>query len=168
MQGPGVVVDVVPSFSESNGFDRAAALFRSLGYRMKLKHVSDDVYYFNQPRSGPLDPARRAQAGPFSWFADYPAGSNYMTTFFACDAPSNWSHFCDRRIDRQIRRAASLETTDPYLANQIWARVDRELVNQAPVVPLFTLKNVDIVSPRVGNYQYNPQWGVLVDQLWVK
>ena len=145
-----------------------AALFRSLGYRVKLKYVSDDVYYANQPTPGPLDPARHAQAGPFSWFADYPAGSNYMATFFACDAPSNWSHFCDRLIDQQIRRAASLETTDPYLANQIWARVDREIVNQAPVVPLFTLKNVDIVSPRVGNYQYNPQWGVLVDQLWVK
>jgi hypothetical protein len=39
---------------------------------------------------------------------------------------------------------------------------------QAPVVPLFTLKNVDIVSQRVGNYQYNPQWHVLVDQLWVR
>jgi hypothetical protein len=35
-------------------------------------------------------------------------------------------------------------------------------------VPLVTLKQVDIVSRRVGNYQYNPQWGVLFDQLWVK
>jgi peptide/nickel transport system substrate-binding protein len=146
----------------------AAGLFRSLGYRVRLKRVSDDVYYHNHPVSGPLDPARRAQAGPFSWFADYPAASNYMTTFFACDAPSNWSHFCDRHIDGQIRHAVALETTDPYLANQLWAQVDREIVNQAPVVPLFTLKNVDIVSQRVGNYQYNPQWGVLVDQLWVR
>jgi YVTN family beta-propeller protein len=146
----------------------AAALFRSLGYRVLLKRVSDDVYYSNRPVSGPLDPARHAQAGPFSWFADYPAASNYMTTFFACDAPSNWSHFCDRHIDAQIRRAVALETTDPYLANQLWAQVDREIVNRAPVVPLFTLKNADIVSERVGNYQYNPQWGVLVDQLWVR
>jgi len=52
--------------------------------------------------------------------------------------------------------------------NQLWARVDREIVNHAPVVPLFTLKNADIVSERVGNYQYNPQWGVLIDQLWVR
>jgi ABC-type transport system substrate-binding protein len=93
------------------------------------------------------------QAGPFSWFADYPAAS---------------SHFCDRHIDAQIGHAVALETTDPYLANQLWAQVDREIVNQAPVVPLFTLKNVDIVSQRVGNYEYNPQWGVLVDQLWVR
>jgi len=146
----------------------ARALFRSLGYRVRLKRVSDDVYYFNHPVSGPLDPARRAQAGPFSWFADYPAASNYMTTFFACDSPSNWSHFCDRHIDAQIHHAVALETADPYLANQLWAKIDREIVAKAPVVPLFTLKNVDIVSQRVGNYQYNPQWGVLVDQLWVR
>ena len=25
-----------------------------------------------------------------------------------------------------------------------------------------------LVSRRVGNYQYNPQWGVLLDQLWVR
>jgi hypothetical protein len=29
-------------------------------------------------------------------------------------------------------------------------------------------RNVDFVSKRVGNHQYNPQWGVLLDQLWVK
>jgi uncharacterized protein (DUF2164 family) len=29
-------------------------------------------------------------------------------------------------------------------------------------------RNVDFVSKRVGNYQYNPKWGVLLDQLWVK
>jgi hypothetical protein len=25
-----------------------------------------------------------------------------------------------------------------------------------------------LVSKRVGSYQYNPQWGVLLDQLWVR
>jgi len=27
---------------------------------------------------------------------------------------------------------------------------------------------VDVISTRVGNYQLNPQWGTLLDQLWVK
>ena len=26
----------------------------------------------------------------------------------------------------------------------------------------------DFVSSRVGNYQYNPQFGMLLDQLWVR
>jgi peptide/nickel transport system substrate-binding protein len=143
-----------------------ARLFRSLGYRTRIKRASSDVYY--DPAKGPLNPRLRAQAGLFSWFADYPAASNYIVTFFACHTFSNWSELCDRRIEAQIRRALALQTTDPYLANQLWARIDHELVDLAPVVPLVTLKQVDIVSRRVGNYQYNPQWGVLLDQLWVK
>jgi peptide/nickel transport system substrate-binding protein len=80
------------------------------------------------------------------------------------------SGFCDRGIDARIRRALELQTIDPYVANRLWARLDREIVDQAPFVPLFTPKSVDLVSRRVGNYQYSLQWGgaVLLDQLWVR
>jgi len=27
---------------------------------------------------------------------------------------------------------------------------------------------MDYVSQRVGNYEFHPQWGLLLDQLWVK
>jgi peptide/nickel transport system substrate-binding protein len=139
---------------------------RNLGYRARIKRVSDDVYY--NPATGPLEPGRHVQTGLFSWFADYPAASNYFGTFFSCRAPSNWSKFCDRSIEAELRRALRLQTTDPYLANRLWARIDREIVDQAPVVPLFTLKAVDVVSRRVGNYQFHPQWGALLGQLWVR
>ena len=42
------------------------------------------------------------------------------------------------------------------------------MVDLAPEVPLFTPTHVNIVSKRVGNYQYNPEWGILFDQLWVR
>ena len=144
----------------------AAALLRSLGYRTRIKRVSNDTYY--NPAAGPLNPRAHAQAGLFSWFADYGAPSNYFDTFFSCRAFSNWSEFCSRRLDDEIHSALALQTTDPYLANQVWSRIDRAVVDEALVVPLITLKQVDLVSARVGNYQYNPQWGVLLDQLWVK
>jgi peptide/nickel transport system substrate-binding protein len=162
----GAVVTVwVPDNHQGEG-PFAANLLRSVGYRARIKRVSNQTYY--DPAAGPLNPRRRAQAGLFSWFADYPAASNYITTFFSCRAPSNWSEFCDRRIETQIERALALQTTEPYLANQLWARLDRAIVERAPVVPLFTLKQADIVSRRVGNFQFHPQWGVLLDQLWVR
>jgi YVTN family beta-propeller protein len=144
----------------------AATILRSVGYRARVKRVSDDIYY--NPATGPLNPRRHAQAGLFTWFADYPAASNYFGTFFSCRAPSNWSEFCDRGIEVEIQRALRLQSGDPYLANRLWARIDREIVDEAPVVPLVTLKQVDIVSRRVGNYQFHPQWGVLLGQLWVR
>jgi hypothetical protein len=35
-------------------------------------------------------------------------------------------------------------------------------------VPLVNARNVVVVSPRVGNVQSSPQWGVLLDQMWVR
>jgi peptide/nickel transport system substrate-binding protein len=37
-----------------------------------------------------------------------------------------------------------------------------------PWLPLVTPKLIDFVSRRVGNYQYSPVWGMLIDQLWVR
>jgi peptide/nickel transport system substrate-binding protein len=143
----------------------AAALLRSLGYRVHVKQVTNEAYY--NPATGPSNPRLRVQTGLFSWFADYPAASNYIVTFFSCEIP-NWSQFCNARIEAEIRRALALQATDPYVANRLWARIDRQIVDRAVVVPLFTLKQIDIVSRRVGNYRYHPQWGVLIDQLWVR
>jgi ABC-type transport system substrate-binding protein len=50
----------------------------------------------------------------------------------------------------------------------MWAQADRTVTDQAPLVPLVTPSQFDFVSHRVGNYQYNPQFGVLLDQLWVR
>jgi hypothetical protein len=35
-------------------------------------------------------------------------------------------------------------------------------------LPTVNLNTVDFISARVGNYQFHPQWGLLLDQLWVK
>ena len=42
------------------------------------------------------------------------------------------------------------------------------IVDQAPYLWLLNPIAVEFVSERVGNYQYSPQWGVLLNQLWVR
>jgi YVTN family beta-propeller protein len=141
-------------------------LLNELGYRARPNYVANDLY----PTIG--DPRLRIQAVVASWQADFPAASDFIAFFFRCpvQAPANTnaSQFCDRGIDRQITRALDLEATDPALASSLWARLDREIVDQAPMVPLVNPKQVDFLSQRVGDYQYNPQWHVLVDQLWAR
>jgi YVTN family beta-propeller protein len=142
-------------------------LMRQLGYRARAKHLDEDSYY-----AGIGDPRRRIQAGLLSWQPDFPGPSNFIAFFFKCPgrdprANTNPSQFCDRGIDGQIERALNLEATDPAIATSLWSRLDHELVDLAPMVPLLNPKQVDFVSRRVGDYQYNPQWGVLLDRLWV-
>ena len=61
------------------------------------------------------------------------------------------------------------QVTNPYAARGLWQRADRQIVDEAPWVPLVNPKTVDVVSKRVGNYQYSPNgFGMLYDQLWVR
>ena len=67
-----------------------------------------------------------------------------------------------------MRRAGRLQTTDPVASGKLWAEIDHALTDQAPWVSSTTLPQKVFVSERVGNFQHNPQWGVLLDQLWVR
>jgi len=47
------------------------------------------------------------------------------------------------------------------------AEVDRAVVDLALWAPFFNA-GADIVSTRVGNFQFHPAYFVLLDQLWVQ
>jgi hypothetical protein len=49
-----------------------------------------------------------------------------------------------------------------------WASVDRMIVDRAVAVPYANNLALTLLSRRVGNHVVNPQWGVLLDQLWVR
>lgn len=76
--------------------------------------------------------------------------------------------FCDRRFDSTVSAALAAEAAGSPNAAQLWAKADREFTDQAPILAFVTPTTTDFVSRRVGNYQYNPQLGVLIDQLWVR
>ena len=117
----------------------------------------------------------RAQAFIVGWGPDYPSASNFLQLLFSCGSIStsplknvNYSETCDPRLDRLMRRALTLQVSDPPAAGDAWARVDRAVVKGASWVPLFNPTGIDFLSRRVKNYEHNPQYGLLIDQLWVR
>jgi YVTN family beta-propeller protein len=150
----------------------AAKLLRSLGYRTSVRKIGSIDSFFGTT----ADSRTHAQIGTTEWITDYPTAGGFFNPIFTCGsfqpdttANSNTSQFCDPHIDRQISQALRLEATDPDAARRIWERVDRETVDQAPWVPLVNPKEIDILSKRVGNYQYSPNgYGMIFDQLWVR
>jgi hypothetical protein len=48
-----------------------------------------------------------------------------------------------------------------------WTAIDRQLTNNAIWVPTVSEREVDLVSKRLHNYEYNPVWGFLTDQSWL-
>ena len=106
---------------------------------------------------------------------DYPSAAAFIPPLLSCAAfvpaspgQNNYSGFCDHSIDAQMRVAAGVQVNDPPAATKLWRGVERSILAQAPLLPVYNRSAVDFVSKRVGNYQYNPQWSVLLDQLWVK
>ena len=149
----------------------AVKLLRSLGYRASMK-VRGGFGYFSVVG----DSRTKAQIGTFEWISDYPAASGFFNAVLTCASflpnnpgNSNDAEFCDPRIDRQIEQALTEQATNPDAARGLWERIDRQTVDQAPWVPLVNPKAVDVLSKRVGNYQYSPAGsGMLIDQLWVR
>jgi YVTN family beta-propeller protein len=146
------------------------SVLRSLGYKARLKVFPSDGYIAALLKEG-----RQSQTGPSGWYADFPAPSQFFEPLFTCASSReplsvewNASAFCDPRIDREISRASALQLSDPQAAASLWSEIDRDVMRQAPIIPVGNGWAADLVSRRVGNYQYNPQWGVLLDQLWVR
>ena len=142
-----------------------------LGYRASLRTVENPTAYW-----GVLGDSRDGvQAGFFSWYQDYPEPSDFINPLLTCssflpDSPYNvnTAEFCDPQIDAQDQQALTLEHTDPAAAANLWAAIDHEIVDQAPWVPLYTPRDLTVLSAGTGNYQFHPYWGLLIDQLWVR
>jgi peptide/nickel transport system substrate-binding protein len=67
-----------------------------------------------------------------------------------------------------MNQALTTQLTDPESAYQMWAKIDREVTDAAPVAPLFTPKKLDFVSSRVGNFTYSYQIQLIFSKVWVK
>jgi len=147
------------------------SVLRDLGYRATLRIASVAAFARNVN-----DSRRKVQASVGTWVADYPSPSDFFNLFFRCSDfhpadPANTtsgSFFCHPSIDRQMNQADQLQISSPQAAARVWADVDREITYQAPWVPFVSLRFAVFISTRVGNYQYNPAGGILLDQLWVR
>jgi peptide/nickel transport system substrate-binding protein len=171
-KGQSVTVWILKSFAPY-----AASLvsaLKKIGYHARL-HVIKDADG-QQYVAAISDSRRRVQASGMTWAPDYAAASGFIPALLSCRSfrpasPNqniNVAEFCNRAIDVEITRARALQTSDPPTASRLWSKIDRDIVDQAPwVVQLNPIEPV-FVARRVGNYQYNPQYGVLYDQLWVR
>jgi peptide/nickel transport system substrate-binding protein len=143
-----------------------------LGYQASLKVITNAA----SAGVGDLgDSSKRPQIGWFTWFQDQPTPSNFIEPLLTCRSfvprsqdNLNVAEFCNRRIDAQVAHAAALQARDPAAGGELWSRVDHELVDLAPWVPLYNPRTVTVLGRRVGNYKYHPFWNVLLDQLWVR
>jgi peptide/nickel transport system substrate-binding protein len=138
-------------------------VLRDLGYRTSVRAFSDFGRYLEFVG----DANNQAQIGHGGWISAILAPSDFFQPF-SCSDSLNPSRFCDPKLDARARRAAALQASNPVQANRLWSEIERQLVLQAPIVPVANVRQRVFVSRRVGNHQSHPLWGTLIDQLWVE
>ena len=102
------------------------------------------------------------------WLPDYPAASSYIPSFFSCDGDHGNGFVCNQSVDQEMNDALALQLDNPAQAAALWTRIDHQITNDAYWVPTVTVRYIDFVSTRVHNYQFNPVWGFIADQAWIK
>ena len=148
----------------------AVQALRALGYKATLRILPDSTFF---TYTG--DSRNHAQVIDGGWVADYPSPDDLLGKltcryFVPADGLANtdYSDFCDPAYDDGVARAAALTETDPVAGQALWAALDRRITDAAIWLPTVTPTEIDLTSPRAGNFQFHPVWGPLVDQIWLR
>jgi peptide/nickel transport system substrate-binding protein len=174
-RGGRVVIWTWGGFSFARVAPYLAHLLDQLGYRASAHITPSNGDGFDQWNEATSDSRRHTTASLGEWYADYPNPTDYFDILLTCKAfiPANTvnlnvAELCDPRLDQRVHAAEAAQTSDPAKGSALWQAADREAVTQAAWVPLYNDLGLDVVSSRVGNYQHNLQWSLLLDQLWVR
>ena len=151
--GGGFVPSTMPEY--------VAGVLRALGYRVHLHLISQATYTEALHK-------RIQLTADGDWVAAYPYPSSYVPGFVSCGGGTSNGYYCNPSLDREMQRAELLELGDPRKASALWESIDRQLTDNAVWVPTVTQRDIEITSSRLHNYQYNPVWGFLADQAWLR
>jgi ABC-type transport system substrate-binding protein/class 3 adenylate cyclase/DNA-binding beta-propeller fold protein YncE len=146
-----------------------------LGYRASSHITPANSDGFGEWNDASANSKKRVSAVLTGWSADYPNPIDFLDLLLSCRSfvPGNvgnlnTAEFCDPRLDSLIHRAEAIQVRDPAGGAALWQAADREVVDKAAWAPLLNNVATDVVSARVGNYAHNPEYSVLLNQLWVR
>ncbi|MBW8686898.1 ABC transporter substrate-binding protein [Chitinophaga rhizophila] len=89
-----------------------------------------------------------------SWMADYADAENYLAVFYSKNpAPPNYTRYNNPAFDRLYEQ--SLRENDDSLRYLLYQQMDRLVLADAPVVPLFYDQVIHLVQPNVEGFTSN-------------
>ncbi|MDP9249912.1 MAG: ABC transporter substrate-binding protein [Chloroflexota bacterium] len=119
-----------------------------------------------------LDTLYTPHAGPLGyagWFQDYPDASDFIDPILSCATTvkggSNVTQYCDPEIDTAAASARGM--TDDTARIAAYQDIQRRVMADAPLVPIFYLERYNITSKRAGGFAIHPVWLIDVRSMWI-
>jgi oligopeptide transport system substrate-binding protein len=122
----------------------------------ELKQIGINIKVEAIQKSLLLEQTSKSQALFFrgSWIADYPDAENYLSVFYSKNpAPPNYTRFKSDAFDKLYEQALS-ETNDSLRYN-LYRNMDKIIVANAPVVPLWYDMVIHLVHKNVHGFETN-------------
>jgi ABC-type dipeptide transport system, periplasmic component len=142
---PVIKLLTIATYSDFASF--IARQLEEIGIRMQVEIV---------PKSLLLEQTARSEALFFrgSWIADFPEAENYLSVFYSKNpAPPNYTRYNNPRFDALYEQA--LVTENDSLRYELYRQMDRLIIEDAPVVPLWYDDVIRLVQPRVKGFHAN-------------
>ncbi|HSB93269.1 MAG TPA: ABC transporter substrate-binding protein, partial [Flavitalea sp.] len=122
----------------------------------QLEEIGITVQVETVQKSLLLEQTATSRAGFFrgSWIADYPEAENYLSVFYGKNpAPPNYTRYHNPAYDRLYEQA--LLVNNDSLRIELYKQMDRMLIEDAPVVPLWYDEVIRLVQPNVKGFMPN-------------
>ncbi|MEJ7626915.1 MAG: ABC transporter substrate-binding protein [Ferruginibacter sp.] len=119
----------------------------------ELKQVGINVQVESMQKSLLLEQTSKSQALFFrgSWIADYPDAENYLSVFYSKNpAPPNYTRYSNPLFDKLYEIALSEKQDSARYA--IYREMDRIIIQDAPVVPLWYDMVIHLVHTNISGF----------------
>lgn len=142
---PQIKLLTIPVYAELGSF--VARQLEDIGIRVQVEVVQKSLL---------LEQTAKSQALFFrgSWMADYPDAENYLGVFYGKNpAPPNYTRYHNPAYD-QLYEAALTERNDS-IRIEMYRKLDRMIIADAPIVPLWYDMVIRLVQPGIKNFTTN-------------
>jgi oligopeptide transport system substrate-binding protein len=122
----------------------------------ELKQVGINIQVEVIQKSLLLEQTSKSQALFFrgSWIADYPDAENYLSVFYSKNpAPPNYTRYKNAAYDILYEKA--LAEKDNTLRYKLYQQMDKLIIEDAPVVPLWYDMAIHLVHTNIKNFPPN-------------
>ena len=153
---PEIKLLTIPIYANLAGY--VANELKQAGINVKVEVVQKSLL---------LEQTSKSQALFFrgSWIADYPDAENYLSVFYSKNpAPPNYTRFKNPVYDGLYEQA--LAETNDTARYELYRKMDRIIIAEAPVVPLWYDMVIHLVHKNIRNF--SPNNLNMLELRWVK
>lgn len=146
----------IPNYADLANF--VANQLQEIGIRVQVEVIQKALL---------LEQTAKSQAVFFrgSWIADYPDAESFLAMFYSKNpAPPNYTRYTNPQLDRLYEQ--SLQENNDSIRYRLYQEMDRMIIADAPVVPVFYDQVIRLLQPNVTGLVNN---GLnLLELRWVK